>query len=72
MRIASGTAKTLLDPDEHTDGLQGVPHNIFRLVVALGLLMQQFDPGHLLAAFGSLDAVSHQNASAVDTERIGE
>src|SRR5450755_3353015 len=43
-----------------------MPRDVFGFIVALRLLVQQFDARHFLAALGRLDAVSDENASAVD------
>jgi hypothetical protein len=47
---------------EQTDGLQGMPNDVFGLGVGFRLLMQQLDGWHLLAALGNLDAVSDQTS----------
>jgi hypothetical protein len=52
--------------DEHAHGLNGMPRDVFGLIVALRLLVKQFDARHFLAALWRLDAVSDENASAVD------
>lgn len=67
MRTASGYGKDALGgPHEYADRLHGVSHYVFGLAVGVGLLMQQFDAGHLLAGLGHLDAVSDQDAPAID------
>jgi hypothetical protein len=53
-------------PHEYADCLHGVPHDVLGLGVGVGLLMQQLDAGHLLARLGHLDAVSDQDAPAID------
>jgi hypothetical protein len=57
---------------KQADGLQGMPHDVFRLGVGFRLLMQQLDSRHLLAALGNLDAVPDQDQPAVDTHRTWE
>jgi hypothetical protein len=57
---------------EQTDGLQGVPHDVLGLGVGFRLLMQQLDPGHLLAPLGDLDAVAYQNKPTVDAHGAWE
>jgi hypothetical protein len=47
-------------------------HDVFGLGAAIGLLMQELDGRHLLAAFGDLDAIPDQDQPAVDAHRICE
>jgi len=47
-------------------------HDVFGLGAAIGLLMQELDGGHLLAALSDLDAVADQHQAAVDAHRICE
>jgi hypothetical protein len=48
-------------PDQQTDSLKAVPHDVLRLGVAGRLLMEQLDGGHLEALFRSLDAIGQAN-----------
>jgi hypothetical protein len=52
------------------DGLQGMSHDVFGLGAAIGLLMQELDAWHLLAALGDLDAIPDEDQAAVDAHRI--
>ena len=58
--------------DEQGHGLQGMSHDVFGLGAAIGLLMQELDGRHLLAAFGGLDAIADQDQPAVEAHRICE
>jgi hypothetical protein len=57
---------------EQGDGLQGMSHDVFGFGAAIGLLMQELDGWHLLAAFGDLDAISDQDQPTVDAHRARE
>ena len=57
---------------EQGDGLQGMSHDVFGLGAAIGLLMQELDGWHLLAAFGDLDAIPDHDQPAVDAHRTQE
>src|SRR6516164_10547031 len=83
--VAIGPNQALMDPcgerhgeealsrvHKQADGLEGMPHDVFRLSVGFRLLMQQLDSWHLLAALGNLDAVPDQDQPAVDTHRTWE
>jgi hypothetical protein len=49
-----------------------MPHDVFGLGTAIGLLMQQLDAWHLLPAFGDFDAIPDQHQPAVESHRIRE
>ena len=52
--------------------LQRMSHNVFRLGVCLGLLMQEFDGRHLATTLWDLDTVADHDAPAVDAQLLGE
>ena len=51
---------------QHGDSLEGMAHDKGSLGVAAGLLMQAFDPRHLFALLGPLEAIDQHHGPAVD------
>jgi hypothetical protein len=51
---------------EDTKGLERVPHDVLRLGVRLGLLMEKLHAGHFAPLLGILDAVEKQDWPTID------
>ena len=51
---------------EDTEGLERVAHDILRLRVRLGFLMEVFHAGYLAPLLGILDAVDKQDRPTMD------
>jgi len=54
-----------------SEGLAGVPEDVFGLGVILRLLVELLDRRHFASGFGSFDAVGKQDDASVDGEQKG-
>jgi len=56
--------------DQQGQGLERMPHDVFRLGVGGRLLVEQLDGGHLAALLGGLDAVGQADEPLAGTEGL--